>query len=156
MVFSQQRICKGEKKDYWVDIAENSGNGSTGSNYTWQVLEPEFKGSIINISTSGNRINVDWANTPSGNYTLRVIESNSSCTNFQDLTVSIVEIPNILNPFYKICPGGSSVRIIAGNSSGLSYEWVVPSGVSNPGNSPFIDTSVPGNYKVRINSGSCI
>lgn len=156
LLFSQQTICIGSKNNYWVDISENSGNGTTGSNYNWAVLEAGFKGSISKISTSGNRISVDWGATPVGNYTLRVTEDNSLCSNYQDLTVSIVEISNILNSLYKVCPGGNPVRIVAGNTTGYSYEWIVPSGVTNPGNSPFIDTNIPGRYIVRINNGYCI
>ena len=88
LLFSQQTICIGSKNNYWVDISENSGNGTTGSNYNWAVLEAGFKGSISKISTSGNRISVDWGATPVGNYTLRVTEDNSLCSNYQDLTVS--------------------------------------------------------------------
>ncbi|WP_121667838.1 T9SS type B sorting domain-containing protein [Mesonia aquimarina] len=61
---------------YSVDIGENEGNGSTNSIYDWTILEQEFSGQIYVLTSSGNKIEVAWQDTPSGTYTLQVIETN--------------------------------------------------------------------------------
>lgn len=155
ILFGQQTICEGSVHKYWVDLSENSGNGTLNSSYTWDVLEAGFKGSISPEHLSGNLVTVDWKTTTPGSYTLRVIESNNGCSSSQLITVKIERITSALEEAYFICPGGVPIKIDAGGSSSYTYTWTVPSGVPNPGNVSSFDTNAPGDYKVSIFNGYC-
>lgn len=154
-LYGQQAACLGSTKNYWVDIAENSGNGSTGSDYSWTVLETGFKGSITPTTISGNQITINWAETPSGSYTLEVTETNRGCTSTQQLEVRLMGIFSSLPAEYKICAGSDPITIDAGGGGGYSYAWTVPAGAPNPGNVPSFSTNIPGAYSVSVSNGAC-
>lgn len=65
-----QEICIGDVENY--SVTENSG-----STYEWEVEESTFTGEITDNSASGNDIQIEWQNSPVGEYTLTVIETNS-------------------------------------------------------------------------------
>ena len=155
ILLGQQTICIGSIKNYWVDIAENSGNGTSNSKYSWTVVEPNFKGVISAITSSGNKITINWKNTPAGNYTLLVTESNNGCSSSQQLNIKLISIESELEPNYFICPDGGPIKIDAGNNPLYTYNWTVPAGVPNPGNVSYVFTNVPGNYSVSVFNGVC-
>ncbi|MFD2434661.1 hypothetical protein ACFSO9_14690 [Mesonia maritima] len=89
-MFAQQQVprqdlnpCQQKKPVvYSVDVNENNGNGSDNSIYNWSVLEPQFSGEIFVLTSSGNKIEIEWQDSPSGIYTLKVLEKNllTGCT----------------------------------------------------------------------------
>lgn len=68
-------------------------------------------------------------------------------------TVKVVnQLPNVVLNDQTIC-ASTDVLLDAGVSGPtLSYNWTVPSGVSNPGNVKTFSTSVTGNYSVTVSS----
>ena len=101
-----QNIFEGDIKDYSVDTVapDDPLNGTPGSTYTWTVFDNTntdiTAGGTLTItnqagSTSGNRITIDWDTTPTGTYTLHVVETNGNCTGTEELiTVNINPIGN--------------------------------------------------------------
>ena len=103
--WSQQTICIGSVKHYAVDTAENSGLGTTGSTYNWTVIGGSFSGIISpTVAGSTNAATIDWQQTPSGNYTVSVLETNSNgCTQTQILQVFVKPLPFVRLNDLVIC-----------------------------------------------------
>ncbi|MFY7886072.1 MAG: Ig-like domain-containing protein [Dolichospermum sp.] len=96
-IFAQQYICFGAVKNYSVDLADGT-TGTIGSTYEWSINEAAFQGVISgNPSFTGNSITINWATTPPGNYTLKVIETNSDgCLGLPiTLNITINALPTI-------------------------------------------------------------
>lgn len=94
---AQQNICAGSFTYYKVDETENGGNGTIGSSYHWTVVNPLFQG-VINFTSlpNTNAISINWLNTPPGNYTLNVVETNTQgCNSAQNLQITIFAKPQI-------------------------------------------------------------
>jgi gliding motility-associated-like protein len=93
--WSQQTICIGSVKHYAVDTAENAGLGTTGSTYNWTVIGGSFLGTILpTVVGPTNAVIIDWQQTPPGNYTVSVLETNSNgCSQNQILQVFIKPLP---------------------------------------------------------------
>lgn len=124
-LYGQQITCIGSTHIYRVDENENGGNGSTGSTYTWQVLESAFQGDLLPITAfpSGNQIEINWKNTPVGDYTVVVTETFNGCPSEQSLTVSLTNaVPLDILEDKLICPDGGSVTLDAGFGYD-AYEW---------------------------------
>jgi gliding motility-associated-like protein len=104
-VWSQQTICVGSVKHYAVDTAENAGLGTSGSTYNWSVIGGSFSGIISpTIVGSTNAATIDWQQTPPGNYTVSVLETNNNgCSQTQNLQVIIKSLPIVRMNDLVIC-----------------------------------------------------
>jgi len=122
----EQNICIGEVKTYAVDESDGIG-GTPGSTYDWQVLEAGFTGTITgNAGVAGSSVDIDWAATPVGAYTVQVIETNGSCPGEPVLlTVNIApspEITDLIADNATICAGGDITFTITGTpNSTVTY-----------------------------------
>lgn len=155
-MYGQQTICQGTTKIYKVDEIENSGNGTVGSTYVWKVLETNFTGNYTSLTTSGNQVEINWQNTPSGIYTLQVTENSSCGSATQELKITINETGEIdLAPIYYFCPEFNSMSIIA--PSGFDkYDWYDENNdLVSSSTSPNFSVNKPGKYRVEAISGSC-
>ncbi|MGV0924773.1 T9SS type B sorting domain-containing protein [Empedobacter tilapiae] len=157
VLYGQQKICQGTTKTYKVDELENSGNGTVGSTYVWKVLESNFSGNYTSLTTSGNQVEIDWQNTPSGGYTLQVTEKNSCGSSMQKLQVTITEATQIdLAPIHYFCPDFNSMTIIA--PSGFDeYNWFDEHNnlVYTSTSSTFV-VNKAGKYRLEAKIGSCV
>lgn len=93
-------ICFGSSEPYRVDQSENSGQGTTGSTYSWVVTGAGFAGTIqTNQGPSGssNHVIINWGSTPAGIYTIEVEEtgSNSCVGDLKTLNVQIIAKPTV-------------------------------------------------------------
>lgn len=155
-LYGQQEICQGANKIYKVDKDENSGNGTVGSTYVWKVLESNFLGTYTSVTTSGNQVEIDWGNTPSGDYTLQVTEINSCGSDVKELNVKITEAPRIaLAPMYYFCPEFNSMIIVAPNEYD-QYNWYDENNVLvSSSASPILSISQPGKYRLEAFLDNC-
>lgn len=130
--YAQQNICEGSITNYKVDTTENGGNGTIGSTYQWIVVNPLFQG-VINFTSppNTNDISINWLNSPPGNYTLNVIETDSNgCSTTQNLQINIFDKPQISLSDQTVCVNpltGQFLNLVT-LSSGLSnaqysFQW---------------------------------
>jgi len=155
-MYSQQNICEGSSNSYVVDSNENGGIGTIGSTYQWIVSNPSFQGNITLISPpASNGVNINWLNTPPGNYILKVIETNvEGCSSSQNLQINIFANPRINLTDQIACVDPESGAFI--NSillqTGLSntqyrFEWF-HDGVALTNTNPSINVNSAGVYSV--------
>lgn len=155
VTYGQQRICVGSVKNYGVDTNENLGTGTTGSVYSWRVLEPTFGGEITNQTTSGNKIKIDWQNTPMGTYTLEVTEVNN-CNDELIRTLQVIIQDAIileLPPINYICPNYGLTQLAAPQDF-EAYEWYNAAG-QLVGTTRTIEVNEAGEYRLVVHSGGC-
>lgn len=153
-VYGQQISCSGTSHIYRVDQTENGGEGTTGSTYSWQVVQTEFQGTISPITFSGNQIELNWAETPEGTYTLIVTESQGNCQESKQLTILLrneIEMAEI--PDKIICGENGEVTFSAGFGF-ETYTWYNQTG-NVLGNSRELTVTEPGIYTIEVTSGSC-
>lgn len=89
-----QVICKGATKTYKVDWQlPDPPTGTPGSTYAWTVNpSAQFAGSATGQGT--NTYVINWGNTPAGDYTVEVIETNDGCSGDPViLNVTIKDLP---------------------------------------------------------------
>lgn len=122
----EQNICLGEIKTYAVDETDGIG-GTPGSTYDWQVIEAGFAGTITtNAGVAGNSVDIDWATTPVGTYTVEVVETNGTCPGEAvTLTVNIAPSPELTDltvDNLSICSGSDITFTITGTpNSTVTY-----------------------------------
>jgi len=152
--WGQEILCVGSIKHFAVDISENNGNGSTGSTYTWQVTTGPFAGTITPMTASGNRVEINWGASPTGDYLLMVTETNNSCTNTQEIEITLRnevdlnELEDLL-----ICPEGGSVTFNAGFGYD-SYAWFDQSGELLSG-TRLLTVEEAGTYILEVTQNGC-
>lgn len=152
--YGQQKICLGAIKTYKVDELENSGNGTIGSTYTWKVVENTFAGNIIPDTSSGNKITINWENTPTGIYTLQVTETNSCGMSTQEMTVTIAQNLKVdLESIHYFCPDFKTMSIKA-QSGYDDYKWFDENNIE-VGYTDTLEISKPGKYRLEVKSGEC-
>ncbi|MDR6301924.1 hypothetical protein [Mesonia maritima] len=150
VAFAQQEICGGDVEQY--DVTQTSG-----STYEWEVLEGGFAGTITGNDT--NEIEIDWANTPVGTYTLQVTEMGAGgCEGDPvQITVTINETPTapvvtITQPTCTTQTGSFEVTSPVG--SGLEYSI---DGGNNYQTATTFNNLTPGTYQVIArNAAGCI
>lgn len=153
-LLGQQQLCPTAKHRYKVDELENSGNGTVGSTYVWKVLESNFLGNYTSLTTSGNQVEIDWQNTPSGSYTLQVTETNSCGSSVQTLQVTVREQLTVdLAPIHYFCPDFNSMLIKAPDGYD-TYKWFDENDTLVSSSQDFI-ANQPGKYRLEVTSGSC-
>ncbi|SMC48783.1 T9SS type B sorting domain-containing protein [Moheibacter sediminis] len=155
-LYGQQTTCIGSSHIYRVDENENGGNGTTGSTYSWTVVEPAFQGTISNIPgfPSGNQIEINWGSTPEGQYTLIVTETFNGCSNPQQITVTLrdgIEIDTLED--LLICPDGGSVTFNAGFGYD-SYAWYNDAD-ELLSTARELTVEIPGTYRLEVRSANC-
>jgi len=151
--WAQLYVCMGSINNYGVDTTENSGNGSTGSVYTWQV-SGGFLGTITPLSPSGNRVQIDWGNTPMGDYILTVTEDYMGCLSTQNSYVIIRDEINLDEiPTKYICEIDGNVTL-SGDFGFDTYTWFDPNG-NIIGDTRQINVQEAGIYSLTVESGNC-
>ena len=156
-------ITRGDVKNYSVDTADGP-NGTDGSTYTWSVYNVEnptveiLSGTtltITNRTASGNAITIDWGTTPTGIYTLKVIESTESCQGDEKL-VRIEILPRITleAPTVEVCSNGEAVFRITDAEPESIIEFTVIGGTSVEGSSVTIDADGNATITVTPTAGS--
>ena len=153
---AQQNICQGSINTYIVDGSENGGTGTTGSTYQWTITNPQFQG-VISLTSppATNAITIDWLTTPSGNYTLKVVETNSQgCTSVQNLQITIYPKPAIHLTDQIACVHpvtGQFIQPLTINtglsSTNYNFEWF-HDGTALSNNTPSLTVNTPGNYSI--------
>ncbi len=153
--YGQQSICLGSKKDYSVDLTENLGNGTSGSTYSWSVLETSFVGIIENSSASGNKIKIDWKSTPLGIYSLNVKETNQQgCSLEKKMSVTISNLVlNLQNQYACLNATNQWFNPILFDTSLdaklHTFKWY-KDGVELHDTSSFLTVTALGKYKVVV------
>lgn len=153
--YGQQRICVGSIKNYGVDTNENGGIGTSGSVYTWRVIEAQFEGHISSETSSGNKIIIDWQNSPMGAYTLEVKEINE-CNDemVRNLQVIIQDRMNLeLPPIIYLCPNYGMTQLSSPQDF-EAYAWYNAQG-ELIGTSKTIEVTEAGTYRLVVRSGGC-
>ncbi len=151
---AQQNICAHSVHQYSVDESENNGEGSTGSQYQWQVLSDDFLGTMAYITNSGNQIEINWGNTPAGEYILWVEENDENgCADFQELEIIINPSESWEIQDYYLCPDQEGI-LVEGPTPMQSYEWTNELGeiISTQSTLWVMDE---GNYSLTVNTESC-
>lgn len=136
---AQQILCAQADgiEAYAVDAAENSGEGTTGSTYSWFVDEASFTGTIVPTTSSGNQIEIDWTTSPPGSYTLTVIETNTfNCSTQQELLIALQDPPAVSITAPPLVCEGEQISLLATlGGSASSVTW------SSSGDGTFSDVS---------------
>lgn len=162
LTFGQQTICIGSVKHYSVDTSENSGLGSTGSTYNWNVIGVLFSGTITQTVTgSTNTATIDWQQTPPGIYTVSVRETNSNgCSSIQNLQVIIKPLPTVHLNDLIICTNpingnwlNQGILNTGLSSSTYSFVWQ-KDGVTLPNTTPYLIVTQIGLYSVIVTNNS--
>lgn len=155
VAYGQQRICVGANKNYGVDQEENFGNGTLGSVYSWRVVQSGFQGQITNRTTSGNKISINWQDTPTGVYTLEVTElDNCGVEMVKVLDVHIQENITVdLPPIYYLCPNYGLTQLTSPQEF-ESYAWFNEAG-DLIGTTRSIEVTNAGEYRLVVTSGAC-
>jgi gliding motility-associated-like protein len=145
----------GSIKNYSVDINDNNGTGTTGSNYNWYVSN-SFNGVITKLNTSGNQVQVNWQNSPAGNYTLFVEEINGlNCSKIITLNVKILSNPVVKIEDQIVCVDTSNNWLTTPvfhtnlNTSVYQFEWYF-NNVLLPVTTSYLAPTQIGTYKVLI------
>ncbi len=131
LLFAQdQQICLGDIENYSVDTDPTAPggtpgdgpSGTPGSSYTWSVLEATFSGSIDQTANaSGNVAEIDWGSSPSGTYTVQVVESGSGCPATPQTISVVVNIapvaPTVTANAASVCSGADAQFTITGDAN---------------------------------------
>ena len=163
-IYSQALVCYGTTKSYSVDTAGGtSPNGTLGSTYDWTILNSAS--AVVSTATkskntaSGNDISIDWRATPAGNYTLKVIETNASCTGFPEtLSVTIKANPTVTVSNTAVCLLANTTILATASPPNVTdvYSWtVVPAGYTGLTTTNTITitgatATMAGNYTVTV------
>lgn len=151
---AQQNLCLGATHQYSVDKADNNGEGTIGSTYTWQVLESSFEGQINPLKSSGNQIEIDWGTTAEGVYTLEVKEVGTCGAATKTMTVTLSQNLAIdLPPTHYWCPDISTFTLNAPNGYD-SYQWFDENDnlISNQQEAQITEI---GHYRLVVTQNSC-
>lgn len=160
-LYSQVKVCYGTIKTYSVDTADGI-NGTVGSIYTWQVKNTN--GSVNNIpiithtTASGNAISIDWGATPVGNYTLEVVENNTSCSgSASTLNVTIKANPTVTTADVAVCLNSDTTITATANpaAGSNSFSWTTPVAFTGLTTTSTVSitsatAAMAGNYTVKV------
>ena len=101
---------------------------AAGSTFTWSIIAGTGGAGNISNTATTNLISVSWTNP--GTCTLRVIESNSTCTGIPvDIVITVLPglIPGIASGDQTICSNSTPSLIAAtppaGSAGPFSYQW---------------------------------
>lgn len=152
-VFAQTTVCSGTTRKFKV-------NNTAGSTYNWEVVGSGYAGTIT-AGQGTNDITINWGTTPVGSYTLKVTETNGSCTGAPvTMAIELKANPTIAIPDIEVCQGLTKLitSTVSPAPAGGSFSWVVPSGFTPPpGNVASITTGIAGTYIVKYtDSNGCV
>jgi len=136
---------------YSVDVEENNGNGTSNSIYEWTVLEAAFLGEIFVLTSSGNRVEVARQDTPSGSYTLQVIETNlvTGCQGDPQLLEVDLETPQEIDEILGqdvLCE--NTIEQYSHNTLGGVWSIVNQSGEASVDNDGYVTAEKEGEVKL--------
>ena len=93
-------------------------------------------------------------------YRAVAIDTSTGCRSMSD-SIQFAGDPSdtlhasIYSPHLRVCAGDTTILVARGTTTALSYQWF-KNGVVIPGaTNSFYSTSLPGNYKLRIQTGPC-
>ena len=124
---------------------------------TFTQVAAIFNGETLGAlpTTSNNGVTGIWSpainNTETTTYTFTPDDSEACAIN-QTMTISVNTIPfSVAVNSEIICSSGIATLVATPSPAGFySYTWIVPEGVSNPGNVQSFSTSIEGDYSVSI------
>lgn len=117
--------------DMTVCISSNESYGVmpvAGSTYTWSIIAGTGGAGNISTTATTNLISVNWTNP--GTCTLRVIESNGTCTGLPvNIVITVLPglTPGIASADQSICYNSVPVMLTAtapaGSTGTITYQW---------------------------------
>ena len=144
-------ICSGQTFSY-------TPTSASGVTFSWSRASIAGINSGTTGSGSGN-INEILTNSTASNITVTyaVTSTLNGCSYTQNVQVLVRALPVVsLNPStLNLCTGQTGTLTASTSATGGTYVWTVPSGVTNPGNSPTLSTGIAGTYSVQYNSSPC-
>jgi Leucine-rich repeat (LRR) protein len=126
-------------------------NGTSTYNYSYSYLP-------LGVLNPGNV--ASFATSIDGSYYVTVTDVVTGCvSNLTGIYVALTPLPVATINVTSVCdsnPASVSTTVVFVNNP--SYSWTVPSGATDPGNTPNFMTSVPGNYAVTVtdNTTGCV
>lgn len=147
---SPHDICFGSIEPYRVDTT-----GAAGSTYNWGFAGAGFTGTITGGTSSA--VSIDWDNTPTGSYSLFVVEdsANGCSGDTVFLTVNVNPLPAASATAGSPVCEGSDLTLNA--SGGTSYDWSGPNGFTSANQNPTrtnITLADSGIYTVTVTNAS--
>lgn len=140
-------------KTYGVDLDELP-NGTPNSTYEWTVspsANVSFPPGIgENTITNDNKANINWSAAPEGEYVIKVVETNLTCTDEQTFRVKIIRPKTtftVTPPTEKICAGSSTSVQISDALAGSILHYTVTNGTSTASN---ITIDASGNGSINL------
>ncbi|MFD0778421.1 hypothetical protein ACFQZF_08025 [Flavobacterium myungsuense] len=130
-------ICPGE-------TATLTATPSIAGTYTYEWEVP------AGVTNPGNV--ASFTTTIAGTYTVTITNLTTSCkSTIATGTVTLKLLPTVSLNSPSICPGETATLTATPAIAGTyTYEWEVPSGVTNPGNVASFPTTIAGTYTVTI------
>jgi hypothetical protein len=117
--------------DMTVCISSNESYGVipvTGSTYTWSIIAGTGGAGNISTTATSNLVSINWTNP--GTCTLRVIESNGTCTGLPvNIVITVLPglTPGIASADQSICynsvPAMLTSTAPAGATGTITYQW---------------------------------
>lgn len=146
--------------DYAVDTMENGSpqpNGTTGSTYAWSIVEGvgTFPPGGQNTNTTDNKATINWNGVAAGTYTVRVLETNATCStlpvNFS-VTIQNPAIPVLVwaDAPTAICVGQIATFDISGALPNSTIAYTATGGTPLSGNAT-IDAAGDGQIIITHN-----
>lgn len=161
-MYSQTEVvCFGTTRTYSVDTADGA-NGTPGSTYTWTIKNADISVNntpvVTTTTPSGNVISINWGATPVGNYSLEVVENNTSCSgSASTLNVTIKANPTLNTANVAVClNSNTTITATATPAAGSnSFSWTTPAAFTGTitTNTVSITTAtaaMAGNYNVKV------
>lgn len=137
---NQELLLGTGNKTYGVDLAELQ-DGTPGSTYEWTVTpstDVSFPPGIgENIITNDNKATINWSQAPEGEYEIKVVEKNLTCSDEQTFRVKIISPKTditVTPPTEKICAGSSTSFQISDALAGSILHYTVTNGTPTEGN----------------------
>ena len=137
---NQELLLGTGNKTYGVDLAELQ-DGTPGSTYEWTVTpstDVSFPPGIgENIITNDNKATINWSQAREGEYEIKVVEKNLTCSDEQTFRVKIISPKTditVTPPTEKICAGSSTSFQISDALAGSILHYTVTNGTPTEGN----------------------
>jgi hypothetical protein len=146
---AQQTIWEG------CATATYSVTNTTGSTYAWSVTPSS--GTITGNTT--NTIGIDWTGVATGNYTVSVIETNSSgCPGLpQNVTVNIITTPTAAATITQPTCAVATATIEVTSPIGTGFEYSIDNGATWQSTTTFSNITANTNHTVIVkNQTGCL
>ncbi len=122
-------------------LTADSTNSSATYNYAWTVPTGVINpGNVKSFTT-----------TVDGQYSVTATDKATNCVSIPAIGTITITKPTVTITSDVKCATGSKATFLANSSnSNLDYTWIVPTGVTNPGNVNTFQSSIAGIYSVTI------